>query len=155
MTNKKTNESTTTTKKATTKKTLNYIPKLVINGKEIETTAKQVVTTINGQEVSLNCTYIADVELEGAYNSHFTLSHQDKAIEVHYAKAGNRVSASIYIDGKLAFSSLSMQAVFTVVNAAYGISKSTLNGLYVKSNGTRKQTSKAVSKVTVEGNFEF
>jgi len=144
-------ESTTT--KTTTKKA--YIPKLVINGKEIETTAKQIITTINGQEVSLNCTYISDVELKEAYKSHFSLAHQNRSIEVYYAKAGNRVSASVYINGTLAFSSISMQAVFTVINTAYGISKSTLNNMYVKSNGMRKQNSKAVNKVTVEGNFEF
>src|SRR5690606_11370743 len=100
-----------------------FVNNLVINGATIEQKAKQVVTTINGQEVSLNCTYISDIELDGAYNSHFILSHQDKEIEVYYVKAGNRVSASIFINGKLAFSSISMQAVFTVLNTAYGISK--------------------------------
>jgi len=140
---------------ATTTGKKGFVNNLVINGTTIEQKAKQVVTTINGQEVSLNCTYISDVELDGAYNSHFSLAHQDKSIEVYYAKVDNRVSASVYINGKLAFSSISMQGVFTVINTAYGISKSTLNGLYVKSNGMRKQNSKTVSKVTVEGNFEF
>lgn len=140
-------------KKSTSSK--GFVSSLVVNGQTIEQKAKQIVTTINGQEVSLNCTYIADLELDEAYTSNFVVTHQDKAIEVHYAKVDNRVSASIYINDKLAFSSVSIQAVFTVLNAAYGISKSTLNNLYVKSNRTRKQASKSVSKVTVESNFEF
>ncbi len=132
-----------------------FVNNLVINGATIEQKARQVVTTINGQEVFLNCTYISDVELDGAYNSHFSLSHQDKEIDVYYVKAGNRVSASIFINGKLAFSSISMQAVFTILNTAYGISKSALNNMYIKSNETRKQTSKASSSIKVEGSFEF
>jgi|LSQX01.2.fsa_nt_gb hypothetical protein len=140
-------------KKSTSAK--GFVNSLVVNGQTLEQKAKQIVTTINGQEVSLNCTYIADIELDEAYTSNFSVTHQDKVIEVHYTKVGNRVSASIYINDKLAFSSISVQAVFTVLNAAYGISKSSLNNLYVKSNGTRKQESKSVSKVTVESNFEF
>ena len=140
-------------KKSTSAK--GFVNSLVVNRQTLEQKAKQIVTTINGQEVSLNCTYIADIELDEAYTSNFSVTHQDKVIEVHYTKVGNRVSASIYINDKLAFSSISVQAVFTVLNAAYGISKSSLNNLYVKSNGTRKQESKSVSKVTVESNFEF
>ena len=140
-------------KKSTSAK--GFVNSLVVNRQTLEQKAKQIVTTINGQEVSLNCTYIADIELDEAYTSNFSVTHQDKVIEVHYTKVGNRVSASIYINDKLAFSSISVQAVFTVLNAAYGISKSSLNNLYVKSNGTRKQESKSVSKVTEESNFEF
>ena len=138
-----------------TESTRQYIPRLIINGKEIETMAKQIITTINGQEVSLNCTYISEYELQNAYKSHFSLAHQNRSIEIYYAKINNRVSATIFINGTVAFSSLSMQAVFTVLSSAYGISKSTINNLYIKSNGMRKQNSKTVSKVTIEGNFEF
>lgn len=136
-------------------KKMGFVAKLVVNGQEVATTAKQVSTRIKDSEVTLNCTYIHENELANAYTSSFTVKAQDKNIEVHYAKVDNRVSASVYINSVLAFSSLSIQAVFTVLNAAYGLSKSTLNNLYVKSNSTRKQASKSVNSVVVESSFEF
>lgn len=139
----------------TTTTTSSYVPKLIINGQEVATTAKQVTCTIKGTEVTLNCTYISELEMKDAYTSRFNVTVQEKNIEVVYCKVNNRVSATIYIGNVIAFSSLSMQGVFSALNAAYGISKSTLNTLYIKSNGTRKQTSKSVSKVVVESNFEF
>ena len=147
--------SNTNTNKTTTNKTLNYIPKLIINGQEISTTAKQVVTTIKETEVTLNCTYITSIELQNAYTSSFTTSIDGKEIIVVYCKVNNRVSATVYIGNVIAFSSLSMQGVFTALNAAYGISKNHLNNLYIKSNTTRKQSSSSVSKVVVENSFDF
>ena len=137
------------------KKTLEYIPKLIINGTEVSQHAKQVTCRIKDTEVTLNCTYINSLELNVSYISRFTTSANDKNIEVVYAKINNRVSATIYINETLAFSSLSMQAVFTVLSTAYGISKSSLNSLYIRSNGTRKQASKSVSSVVVDSSFEF
>lgn len=136
-------------------KKMNYVSKLVVNGQEVAQHAKQVQVKIKDNEVTLNCTYIHESELANAYTSSFNVTSKDKTIKVIYVKVENRVSASIYINETLAFSSLSMQGVFAVVNSAYGISKSTLNGLYVKSNATRKQSSKSVSSIVVESNFEF
>ena len=136
-------------------KTSNYVPQLIVNGSEVSTTAKQIVTTIKGTEVTLNCTYISAIELKDAYQSSFTIKANDKEIEVVYAKINNRVSATIYIGNVIAFSSLSMQAVFTVLSTAYGISKSHLNTLYIRSNGTRKQATRNVSSVVVNNSFEF
>ena len=138
-----------------TNSTTRYIPKLIINGQVIDNKAKQVTCNIKGQEVTLNCTYISEVELNNAYKSQFTTSVNDKEIEVVYVKVNNRVSATIYINKVLAFSSLSIQAVFSVLNSAYGLSKSSLNTLYVKSNATRKQSNSSVSKVTVNDTFDF
>lgn len=137
------------------KKNLTYVSKLIINGQEVATTAKTVTCTIKDNEVTLNCTYVHEHELANAYKSSFEVTASDKKITVVYVKAENRVSATVYINSVLAFSSLSMQAVFTVLNAAYGLSKSTLNNLYVKSNSTRKQSSKSINKVTVNSSFEF
>lgn len=136
-------------------KKLRYVNKLVINGAEVSTSAKQVACNINATDVTLNCTYISDIELTDAYTSSFKLTAKDKNIEVHYAKAGNKISASIYINETLVFSSLSMQGVFTALNAAYGISKSSLNNLYIKSNTTRKQTTASTAKTTVATKYEF
>ena len=144
--------STTTT---TTTTDLNYIPKLIINGTEVAQQAKQVTTTIKGTEVTLNCTYISDLEVKSAYMSSFNVKTQDKEIIVVYCKVNNRVSATVYIGNVVAFSSLSMQGVFTALNAAYGISKSTLNNLYIKSNSMRKQASKSVNSIVVNNSFEF
>ena len=136
-------------------KTSNYVPKLIVNGSEVSQQAKQVITTIKGHEVTLNCTYISEVEIKDAYISSFNITVNDKHIEVVYAKVNNRVSATIYIGNVIAFSCLSMQGVFTALNAAYGISKSSLNSLYIKSNGLRKQSTSSTSKIVVNNNFEF
>ena len=144
--------STTTT---TTTTDLNYIPKLIINGTEVSQTAKQVTCNIKDNEVTLNCTYISEIELKDAYQSSFSITSGDKEIEVYYAKCNNRVSATIYIGNVIAFSSLCMQAVFTVLSTAYGISKSHLNTLYIRSNGTRKQATRNVSSVIVNNSFDF
>lgn len=136
-------------------KKMNYVPKLIINGQEVATTAKTVTCTIKETEVQLNCTYVHEHEVSSAYKSSFEVTASDKKITVVYVKAENRVSATVYINSVLAFSSLSMQAVFTMLNTAYGLSKSSLNNLYVKSNATRKQSSKAINKVTVNSSFEF
>ena len=136
-------------------KTGNYVPKLIVNGSEVAQQAKQVTCTIRGNEVTLNCTYITEIELKDAYTSSFKVTASDKNIEVVYVKVNNRVSATVYIGNVIAFSSLSMQGVFTALNAAYGISKNHLNNLYIKSNTTRKQSSSSVSKVVVENSFDF
>ena len=145
--------NTTTTSKNTT--TTRYISKLIVNGQVITTTSKQVTCKIKDVEVTLNCCYISEHELSNAYTSSFNITMNGKEIEVVYVKCNNRVSATIYINEVLAFSSLSMQAVFTVISTAYGISKSALNNLYIKSNGMRKQASRNVSKVVVNNSFDF
>jgi len=152
-----TNTNNTNTNNTNTNNTIStrYIPKLIVNGQVISTKAKQVTCTIKGTQVILNCTYIADFEIKDAYISQFNIKHQDKNIEVTYCKVGARVSATIYINEVLAFSSLSMQGVFTVLNTAYGISKNTLNNLYIKSNGLRKQASKNINSIEVNSIFEF
>lgn len=137
------------------KKNLTYVSKLIINGQEVATTAKTVTCTIKETEVNLNCTYVNESELVNAYKSSFEVKTHDKNIIVTYVKYENRVSATVYINGNIAFSSLSIQAVFTVLNTAYGLSKSSLNNLYVKSNSTRKQTSKSTNQITVNSSFEF
>ena len=136
-------------------KKLVFVAKLVVNGVEVAQSAKQVSLKIRDSEITLNCTYIHENELASAYTSGFDVKASDKNIKVIYAKVENRVSASIYINEVLAFSSLSIQAVFTVLNSAYGLSKSSLNNLYVKSNSTRKQNSKSVNSIIVESSFEF
>ena len=136
-------------------KTADYVPQLIVNGQEVSQKAKQVTCTIRGNEVTLNCTYITEIELKDAYTSSFKVTASDKNIEVVYVKVNNRVSATVYIGNVIAFSSLSMQGVFTALNAAYGLSKSSLNTLYIKSNTTRKQSSSSTSKIVVENSFEF
>ena len=146
---------TTSTTKSTSKSTSKYISKLIVNGQLTTTTARQVITTIKGTEITLNCCYISEHELKDCYTSAFNFIHNDKKIEVHYAKLNNRVSATLYINDIIVFSSMSMQAIFTILNTAYGISKNYLNSMYIKSNGMRKQSSSSVNKVIVKDTFEF
>lgn len=150
-----TKTTTNTNKTTNTPATLEYIPKLIINGQEISTKAKQVACKIKEHEITLNCTYISEHELKDTYKSSFTTFACGKDIEVHYVKCENKVSATIYINKTVAFSSVSMQAVFSILNAAYGLPKSTLNNLYIKSNGLRKQASKNVNSIVVNSSFEF
>ena len=147
--------TTTTTTSTATNTKLKYVPKLIINGTEIKTHAKQVSCTIKDVEVTLNCCYITETELKDAYTSSFSTFAHGKEIEVYYVKSNNKVSASLYINKTLAFSSLTMQAIFTVIFTAYGIPKSTINNLYIKSNATRKQTSSSVNSIKVNSTFEF
>ncbi len=132
-----------------------YVSKLVINGQVVPHHSKQVITKIKNIEVTLNCTFISELELKDAYISNFNLKHQGKDIEVIYCKVGSKVSATLYINNVLAFSSLSMQAVFTVLHTAYGISKNSLNSLYIKSNTTRKQQNSSMHKIVIDSSFEF
>ena len=143
--------------KATTNSNLKakYVPKLVINGQVIPQPSKQVITKIKNIEVKLNCTFISELELKDAYISNFNIKHQGKDIEVIYCKVGSKVSATLYINNVLAFSSLSMQAIFTILYTAYGISKNHLNTLYIKSNSLRKQPSKSSNQIIVDNSFEF
>jgi len=150
-----TNNKTTTNTNTNNTNNIRYIPKLIVNGQVINTRAKQIITTIKGTEITLNCTYITEHELKDAYISSFNINTKDKNIEVTYCKVGSRVSATIYINEVLAFSSLSMQGVFSVLNTAYGISKSHLNNLYIKSNTMRKQATKSVNSIVVNNTFEF
>lgn len=143
------------TKTTKTTKTTKYIHKLIVNGQVITQHSKQIITTIKGTEVTLNCCYVSELELKDAYTSSFNIKHHDKNIEIYYVKVNNRVSATLYINEVLAFSSMSMQAIFTILNVAYGISKSSINNLYVKSNTLRKQATRNVSKVVVENSFDF
>ena len=147
-------KNTTTTTK-TTPKHLKYITELIVNGQVLNQKAKKVTCSIKGTEVTLNCCYISEHELKNSYKSSFDITVNEKHIEVVYCKTGNRVSATIYINKVLVFSSLSMQAVFTVLSTAYNISKNHLNNLYIKSNGMRKQHSKSINTITVNNTFEF
>ncbi len=134
---------------------MKYVPELIVNGQKIDQMVKQVICTIRGTEVTLNCTYISKHELKNAYTSSFNIKVNEKDIVVTYVKVGNRVSATVYIGNVIAFSSLSMQAVFTVLSTAYSISKSALNSLYIKSNTTRKQNSTRINHIVVKETFEF
>lgn len=147
-------KNTPTTNKTTTT-TTKYLSKLIVNGQVITTTSKQVTCKVKDTEVTLNCCYISEHELKDAYKSQFNVTTNGKNIEVHYVKVQNRVSATLYINDVIVFSSMSMQAIFTILNVAYGISKSHLNNLYIKSNTMRKQASKNVSSIVVNNSFEF
>ena len=149
-------KNTTTTKKTITTTTKGqYIPKLIANGQVIDQMARKITCKIKHHEVTLNCTYVSEHELKNAYKSSFDVTVDNKNIIVAYCKIGSRVSATIYVNNVIVFSSLSMQGVFTVLHLAYGISKSALNSLYIKSNATRKQQSKSVNSIIVNDTFEF
>ena len=149
----KTTKTTKTTTTTTTKG--EYVPRLIINGQVIDTPARKITCSIKNHEVTLNCTFISEHELKNAYHSRFTINTNDKNIIVAYAKIDNKVSATVYINNVIAFSSLSMQAVFLVLHTAYGLSKNSLNNLYIKSNAMRKQTTKTVNSLKVNNTFEF
>lgn len=57
------------------------------------------------------------------------------------------LSASLYVDGKLEYSGVSMQDIFAIVQALFGVDKLTTDRLYIASNVNRKKPPQA-NKVT-------
>ena len=133
---------------------------MIINGQKIETMAKQVTTAIGGKEVTLNMAYITDVEAKDATRFEFNPLKDKDGYTAKATKAGNKISIELIKKATkkgekdtTVFSNLTAQSLFTVLEAAFGQSRSTSNSIYVRSNPARKQASKGAAsiKVNVEG----
>ena len=130
---------------------------MIINGQKIETMAKQVTTAIGGKEVTLNMAYISEVEAKDALTFEFNPLKDKEGYIAKALKSGNKIAIELVKKATkkgekdtVVFSNLTAQSLFTVLEAAFGQSKSTSNSIYVRSNPARKQASRAASSIKVE-----
>ena len=130
---------------------------MIINGQKIESLAKQVTTAIGGKEVTLNMAYITEVEAKDALTFEFNPLKDKDGYTAKATKAGNKIAIELVKKGTkkgekdtTVFTNLTAQSLFTVLEAAFGQSKSTSNSIYVRSNPARKQASRAASSIKVE-----
>lgn len=119
--------------------TMEFANKLIINGETVETAPKKLEVTINDKKLKLNCRIIPDNSIATAYTNSFVVPVKDKDIQVFYAKGGGVLSSSLYVDGKLEYSGISMQGIFTIAQALFGVDKLTTDRLYIASNANRKK----------------
>lgn len=128
---------------------------MIINGQTVETMAKQVSTTINGKEVTLNMAYITEVEMTDATQFEFNPLKDKTDYTARAVKAGNKIAIELVKtttkkgENTVVFSNLTAQSLFTVLESAFGQSRSTSNNIYVRSNPARKQASKSAASITV------
>lgn len=123
---------------------------IIINGEAVKTSPKKVDVTINGQKITLKCRIIPDDFIAVAYSNSFIVPVIEKDVKVFYAKGGGVLAASLYVDGKLEYSGISMQSIFAVVQAGFGVDKLTVNRLYIAGNANRKKPeAKAKEEITV------
>lgn len=129
---------------------------MIINGQKIDQMAKQVTTKIGDKEVTLNMAYITDVEAKDALTFEFNPLKDKEGYMAKALKSGNKIAIELVKKATkkgekdtTVFSNLTAQSLFTVLEAAFGQSRSTSNSIYVRSNPARKQASKAAASITV------
>lgn len=125
---------------------MDFVNKFVINGEEVKPAPKKAEITINGKKLNLACRIIPDNAID-AYTNNFSIPVKDKDVKVFYCKGGGVLAASLYVDSKLEYSGISMQGIFAVVQASFGVDKLTVDRLYIASNVNRKKpapTNKAI-----------
>ena len=130
---------------------------MIINGQKIETMAKKVTTSVNGKEITLNMAYISEIEAKDATRFEFNPLKDRTDYIAKATKAGNKVAIELVKKATkkgekdtTVFTNLTAQALFTVLEAAFGQSKATSNSIYVRSNPARKQASKGAASIKVE-----
>ncbi len=130
---------------------------MIINGKKIDQMAKQVTTKIGDKEVTLNMAYISEIEQKDATHFEFNPLKDTEGYIAKAVKSGNKIAIELIKKATkkgekdtVVFSNLTAQSLFTVLEAAFGQSKSTSNSIYIRSNPTRKQASRAASSIKVE-----
>ena len=136
----KVNEVKATETKAST--AMGFANKFIINGEEEKTAPTKAEVTINGKKLNLACRIIPDNATD-AYTNSFTVPVKEKDVKVFYCKGGGVLAASIYVDSKLEYSGISMQGIFAVVQALFGVDKLTVDRLYIASNVNRKKPASA------------
>jgi len=125
---------------STAETTMKFVNKLIINGEAVEPAPKKVEITINSKKLNLNCRIIPDDCIAAAYTNSFVIPVKEKDIQVFYSKGGGVLSASLYVDSMLEYSCISMQGIFAIIQANFGVDKLTTDRLYIASNANRKKT---------------
>ncbi len=128
---------------------LKFENRIIINGEAVKTSPKKVDVKINGQQLTLKCRIIPDDFIATAYSNSFIVPVIEKDIQVSYAKGGGLLAASLYVDGKLEYSGISMQSIFAIIEAGFGVGKLTVDRLYIASNANRKKPPEAKQEAAV------
>lgn len=136
VTTEKVNEVKANETKANT--AMGFVNRFVINGEEVKAATKKTEITINGKKLNLACRIIPDNTTD-KYTNSFSISVKEKDVKVFYCKGGGVLAASLYVDSKLEYSGISMQGIFAVVQASFGVDKLTVDRLYIASNVNRKK----------------
>lgn len=135
----KTAETTKKVNEVAEDNTMKFVNKLIINGEAVETAPKKVEVTINDKKLKLNCRIIPDNSIANVYSNNFVVPVKDKDIQIFYVKGDGVLSASLYVDGKLEYSGISIQGIFAIVQATFGVDKLTTDRIYIASNENRKK----------------
>lgn len=141
------NETTTQKENESTEdKYMKFVNRIIINGEEVKTAPKKVEVTINGKKITLKCRIIPDNSIATAYSNSFIVPVKGKDVQVFYVKGGGVLAASLYVDGKLEYSGISMQGIFAIIQACFGVDKLIADRLYIASNTNRKKPPEAKAK---------
>lgn len=122
---------------------------MIINGTKVEGAPKAVIVTVKGKELKLTLVHIGADEVP---EQKFTWKEAPEGVTIETIKVGNRVASTIKQGKKVIFEDLTAQSVFAVLNAAFDWSTGKSDGIYKKSNPSRKEAQKgavAVVKVAV------
>ena len=131
---------------------MGFVNKLIINGEGVSAAPKKTEVEINGKKLKLNCRIIPD-NCTDKYTNSFTVPINGKDVKVFYCKGGGVLATSLYVDGKLEYSCVSMQGIFALVQALFGVDKLTVDRLYIASNVNRKKLAPA-NKATESASTE-
>ncbi len=132
--------------------TMEFVNKLINKGEEVKPAPQKVEVTVNDKKLKLACRIIPD-NCTDTYTNSFTVPVEEKDVKVFYGKGGGVLSASLYVDGKLEYSGVSMQGIFAIVQALFEVDKLTTDRLYIASNVNRKkppQANKAIESASTE-----
>lgn len=139
-------ETTTQKVESTESKYTKFVNRIIINGEAVETAPKKIEVTINGKKITLKCRIIPDNSNATAYSNSFIVAVKEKDVQVFYVKGGGVLAASLYVDGKLEYSGISMQGIFAIIQACFGVDKLIADRLYIASNAIRKKPPEAKAK---------
>lgn len=141
------NETTTQkVNKSTENNSMKFVNRIIINSEEVKTASKKVEVTINGKKITLKCRIIPDNFIATAYSNSFIVPVKEKDVQVFYVKGGGVLAASLYVDGKLEYSGISMQGIFAIVQECFGVDKLIIDRLYIANNANRKKPPEAKEK---------
>lgn len=120
---------------------------MIVNGVKVEGTPKKVNVEVAGKMLKLNLSHIGENEVVEA---EFKWIEAPEGFEISSKKLGNRISTTIKKGKQVLFEALSAQATYLVLEAAFGWTPNKSNGIYTKSNTTRKESqAKSKAEVTV------
>lgn len=109
---------------------------MIVNGTKIEGAPKVVEVPVKGKTLKLTMVHIGADEKA---DCEFKWNEAPEGVTIETKKVGNRVASTIKMGKKVMFECLTAQSVFAVLEAAFGWTQSKSDGVYKKSNPSRKE----------------